>query len=152
MNSNLKISRAYMMVLAIAVVVLTFNSGNAFAQTGGTGIVVGTVTDPSGAAVPGASVTLIDAATNSERTTTTNDTGRYDFPNVPPGKYNLTISKGGFRAGKFVNQSVAVGESRTLDAKLEIGEASQVVEVVSANTDLQTMNATIGNTVNSSTL
>jgi hypothetical protein len=121
MNSNLKISRSYMMVLAIAVVVLTLNSGNAFAQTGGTGIVVGTVTDPTGAAVPGAAVTLTDAATNSERTTTTNEAGRYDFPNVPPGKYNLTISKTGFRAGKFVNQPVAVGESRTLDAKLEMG-------------------------------
>lgn len=114
MNSNRKISQFCIVVLAIAVAILTLNSGNAFAQTGGTGIVVGTVTDPSGAAVPGASVTLIDAATNSERTTTTNDTGRYDFPNVPPGKYNLTISKGGFRAGKFTNQSVAVGESRTL--------------------------------------
>ncbi|MDQ1405271.1 MAG: hypothetical protein QOG55_900 [Acidobacteriaceae bacterium] len=152
MHSNLKISQLYILVLAIAVAILTLTSGSANAQTGGTGIVVGTVTDPSGAAVPGATVTLTDAATNSERTTTTNDTGRYDFPNVPPGKYNLTITKGGFKLGKFVNQAVAVGESRTLDAKLEIGEASQVVEVTSANTDLQTMNATIGNTVSSSTL
>src|ERR1700688_3860248 len=143
MNFSLNNLRFYLAAVAFAVAILTSTSGNAFAQTGGTGIVVGTVTDPSGAAVPGATVTLIDAATNSERITTTNDTGRYDFPNVPPGKYNLTISKGGFRAGKFVNQSVAVGESRTLDAKLEIGEASQVVEVMAANTDLQTMNATI---------
>ena len=107
-----------MIVLAIAVAILTLNSGNVLAQTGGTGIVVGTVTDPSGAGVPGATVTLTDATTNSERTTTTNEGGRYDFPNVPPGKYNLTISKAGFRVGKFVNQTVAVGESRTLDAKL----------------------------------
>jgi hypothetical protein len=139
-------------VFFLAAAILTLNSGNVFAQTGGTGIVVGTVTDPSGAAVPGATVTLTDAATNSERTTTTNEDGRYDFPNVPPGKYNLTISKAGFRVGKFVNQTVVVGESRTLDAKLEMGEATQVVEVTSTNTDLQTMNATIGNTVNSSTL
>jgi Carboxypeptidase regulatory-like domain len=152
MNYNLKNSRSYMMVLAIAVAILTLSSGNVFAQTGGTGIVVGTVTDPSGAGVPGATVTLTDAATNSERTTTTNEDGRYDFPSVPPGKYTLTISKAGFRVGKFVNQTVVVGESRTLDAKLEMGEATQVVEVTSTNTDLQTMNATIGNTVNSSTL
>jgi hypothetical protein len=152
MNSNSKNSRYYMMLLAIAVSILTLNSGNVFAQTGGTGIVMGTVTDPSGAAVPGAAVALTDAATNSERTTTTNESGRYDFPNVPPGKYNLTISKAGFRVGRFVNQTVAVGESRTLDAKLEMGEASQTVEVTAANTDLQTMNSTVGNTVNSSTL
>jgi len=90
---------------------------------------------------------LTDAATNSERTTTTNEEGRYNFPNVPPGKYNLTISKAGFRVGKFVNQTVAVGESRTLDAKLEMGEATQVVEVTATNTDLQTMNATVGNSI-----
>src|ERR1700681_1510734 len=102
MNSSLSNSGSYLIVLAIAVAILTLNSGNVLAQTGGTGIVVGTVTDPSGAGVPGATVTLTDATTNSERTTTTNEGGRYDFPNVPPGKYNLTISKAGFRVGKFV--------------------------------------------------
>jgi hypothetical protein len=139
-------------VFFLAVAILALNSGNVFAQTGGTGIVVGTVTDPSGAAVPGAIVALRDAATNSERTTTTNESGRYDFPNVPPGNYSLTFSKAGFRVGKIVNQPVVVGESRTLDAKLAIGEATQVVEVTATNTDLQTMNATIGNTVDASTL
>jgi hypothetical protein len=139
-------------VFFLAVAILALNSSNVFAQTAGTGIVVGTVTDPSGAAVPEAVVTLTDTATNSERTATTNATGRYNFPNVPPGNYILTISKAGFRVAKIVNQSVVVGESRTLDVKLDMGSASQVVEVTATNTDLQTMNATIGNTVNSSTL
>jgi Carboxypeptidase regulatory-like domain len=139
-------------VFFLAVAILAFISGNVFAQTAGTGIVVGTVTDPSGAAVPEAVVTLTDTATNSERTSTTNATGRYNFPNVPPGNYSLTVSKAGFRLGKILNQSVVVGESRTLDVKLEMGAATQVVEVTATNTDLQTMNATIGNTVNSSTL
>jgi len=139
-------------VFFLAVAILALNSGNVFAQTGGTGIIVGTVTDPSGAAVPGATVTLTDTTTNSERSGTTNEAGRYNFPNVPPGKYSLTISKAGFRVGKIVNQTVEVGESRTLDAKLALGEATEVVEVRTSNTDLQTMNATIGNTVNSSTL
>jgi Carboxypeptidase regulatory-like domain len=139
-------------VFFLAVAILTLNSGSVFAQTGGTGIVVGTVTDPSGAAVPGAVVTLTDTATNAERTTTTNATGRYNFPNVPPGNYVLTISKAGFRVAKIVNQTVVVGESRTLDVNLDMGAATQVVEVTATNTDLQTMNATIGNTVNSSTL
>jgi hypothetical protein len=138
--------------IAFAVVMLFVVNHQAYGQTAGSGIVVGTVTDPSGAAVPGATVTLTDAATNSERTATTNETGRYNFPNVPPGKYSLTVSKGGFRMGKIVNQTVEVGESRTLDVKLAMGEATQVVEVTTSNTDLQTMNATIGNTVNSTTL
>ena len=83
MNFRLNNSRFYLAVLAFAVAILVLNAGNLFAQTGGTGIVVGTVTDPSGAAVPAATVTLTDAATNTERTATTNESGRYDFPNVP---------------------------------------------------------------------
>jgi hypothetical protein len=144
--------RVALVVFFLAVAFLAVNPHNLFAQTGGTGIVVGTVTDPTGAAVPGATVTLTDTATNAARTAITNDTGRYNFPNVPPGNYNITISKAGFRVSKIVNQTVAVAESRTLDVKLEIGTATQSVEVVATNTELQTMNATIGNTVGGSTL
>ena len=118
-----------------------------YGQMAGTGFVAGTVTDPSGAAVVGATVTLADTATNAERTATTNDTGRYSFANVTPGKYNINISKSGFRQVKFSDQEVVVGESRTFDAKMEIGVATQTVEVVATNTELQTMNATIGTTV-----
>src|SRR5580693_7249534 len=100
-------------VFLLAVAMLTLNSGNVLAQTGGTGIVVGTVTDPSGAAVPEATVTLTDTSTNSARTATTNESGRFNFSNVQPGNYNLTISKAGFRVAKIVNQNVAVAESRT---------------------------------------
>ncbi|HYA65009.1 MAG TPA: carboxypeptidase-like regulatory domain-containing protein [Candidatus Sulfotelmatobacter sp.] len=148
----MKIISVGLLVFFLAVAILALNPGNVFAQTGGTGIVVGTVTDPSGAAVPGATVTLTDTATNAERTATTNDTGRYNFPNVPPGNYNVTISKTGFRVAKIVNQTVAVAESRTLDARLEVGATTQTVEVTATNTELQTMNATIGNTVSGNTL
>src|ERR1700745_750115 len=71
------------------------------AQTAGTGVIVGTVTDPTGATVSGATVTLTDIATNAARTASTNQAGRYDFPNLPPGKYDLTINKSGFRQVKF---------------------------------------------------
>ncbi|MGA7622928.1 MAG: carboxypeptidase-like regulatory domain-containing protein [Candidatus Acidiferrales bacterium] len=148
----MKGKRFGVVVFFLAVAILALNSGSVFAQTGGTGIVVGTVTDPSGAAVPKATVTLTDTATNAERTAITNEAGRYNFPNVPPGNYNLAISKAGFRVGEIVNQTVVVGESRTLDLKLEIGATTQVVEVTATNTELQTMNATIGNTVGASTL
>jgi hypothetical protein len=122
-------------------------AGGTYAQMAGTGVVVGTVTDPSGAAVAGALVTLTDLSTNSARTATTSEKGLYSFANVPPGKYNVAISKTGFRQVKFGDQEVVVGESRTHDAKLEIGTSSEIVEVVATNTELQTMNATIGTTV-----
>src|SRR5207249_11905202 len=78
---------------------------------------------------------------------TTNDAGRYDFPNVPPGKYSITIAMSGFRQAKVANLDVVVRESRTVDAKMELGAATESVEVVATNTELQTMNATVGNTI-----
>ena len=116
-------------------------------QMSGTGIVVVTVTDPSGAAIAGAVVTLTDTATNAVRTANTNESGRYSFANVVPGTYDIAINKSGFRQVKFKNQEVVVAESRTIDAKMEIGASTEVVEVVATNTEMQTMNATIGTTV-----
>src|SRR5215469_6247082 len=139
--------RISLVVFVLVVALFALSSGELFGQTAGTGVIVGTVMDQTGAAIAGATVTLIDTATSAVRTAITNESGRYDFPNVQPGKYNITISKTGFRQAKFSNQEVVVGEQRTLDAKLQLGEATQVVEVVASNTELQTMNVTVGNTI-----
>jgi hypothetical protein len=126
---------------------MLLSSPKLHAQMAGTGFVGGTVTDPSGAAVAGATVTLKDRATGKERTADTNEGGRYAFSSVVPGRYDVTIAKAGFRQLKFSDQEVVVAESRTFDAKLEIGAPTETVEVVASNTDLQTMNATVGNTI-----
>ena len=118
-----------------------------YSQNISSGTIAGTVTDPSNAAVADATVTLTDSATNIPRTTTTNDVGRYVFANVPPGTYTLTVNKAGFRAAKATNQVVNVGVSLTLNVALEIGATTQVVEVTATNAELQTMNATVGNTI-----
>jgi hypothetical protein len=118
-----------------------------YGQMAGTGQVVGTVVDTSGAAIVGATVTLTDTATNDSRTSTSNDVGHYAFSNITPGKYNIEINKSGFRQAKLSDQEVIVGETRTFNVKLEIGSSTETIEVVAANTDLQTMNATVGNTI-----
>src|SRR5882724_10290711 len=118
-----------------------------FSQASSAGTIDGTVTDASGAAVAGATVTLTDTGTNTSRTATTNETGRYLFINVPPGTYNLTVNKTGFRIARFTNQAVSVGTTLTLNVALEVGSVAQTVEVTATNADLQTMNATVGNTV-----
>src|SRR5690348_15830920 len=92
-----------------------------------TGVVLGTVTDPSGAVVVGATVALKDTMTWVERTTITNDAGRYNIPNVPPGTYNITISKTGFRQTIFSDQKVVVAESRSFDVQQELGASTEVV-------------------------
>src|SRR5882762_8948925 len=134
------------LIYAISMLLVVIPPG-LFAQMAGTGQVVGTVTDPSGAAVVGATVTLTDMATNTSRTATTNEAGRYAFSNVVPGLYNLTMSKTGFRIAKFSDQEITLGGTKNLDIKLEIGSSIETVEVTATNTELQTMNATVGNTI-----
>jgi Carboxypeptidase regulatory-like domain len=116
-------------------------------QTASTGTVEGAVMDPTAAAVVGASVTLTDASTGSSRSATTNDTGRFFFANVVPGKYTVTINKSGFRVLKFTDQVVNVSTSLSLNATLELGPATETVEVTATGVELQTLNATVGNTV-----
>jgi hypothetical protein len=116
-------------------------------QAASTGTVAGTVTDPSGAAVAGAAVTLIDPSTSDTRKTMTNESGRYIFANVPPGTYNVTINKTGFRVTKFSSQVVNIGSALTLNATMELGSVSQIVEVTATGAELQVLNATVGNTV-----
>src|SRR6266436_5995288 len=116
-------------------------------QSISTGTIAGTVTDPSGAAVAGATVTLTNLGTSTSRTAATNETGRYVLANVEPGTYSLTINKTGFRVAKFSNQVVNIGGSLTLNVTLELGSVAETVEVSATNTELQTMNATVGNTI-----
>jgi hypothetical protein len=122
------------------------------AQTASTGTVEGVVTDPSGAAVVSATVNMVDTTTGISRTTATNDSGRYFFASVIPGKYTVTINKSGFRVLKFADQVVNVGTNVTLNAALELGPATETVEVTATGIDLQTLNATVGNTVSGEAL
>src|SRR5271170_7541960 len=70
------------------------------AQQVSTGSVAGTITDPSGALIVGADVSLTDLSTHAARKVVTNSDGHYFFVNIPPGSYDLTVSKTGFRTGK----------------------------------------------------
>jgi Carboxypeptidase regulatory-like domain len=119
------------------------------AQTASSGTVTGQVSDPQGASVPGADVVLTDLATNSKQTATTNDSGRYTFPVVNPGLYDITVSKSGFKVAKFSAQKVSIGNVLTVNVSLEVGAVTETVVVTSmAGNELQSANATIGNTIN----
>jgi hypothetical protein len=111
------------------------------------------VTDEQNAAVVGAEVHLLESATGSSQTTLTNDTGRYVIVNVQPGTYVVTVSKQGFTVFKISAQKVDVGSAMTINASLKVGSTSTTVEVsASAGADLQTTNATVGNTLTSAAL
>ena len=126
---------------------LVFSSPAAYAQATNTGTIVGQVKDPSGAAIAGATVTITDLATRISRGTTTNTEGRYILVDVTPSVYDVTITQQGFRAAKLSKQTVQVGTQLTLNATLQVGVTTEIIEITAANADLQTLNATVGSTV-----
>jgi hypothetical protein len=126
---------------------------SALGQATSTGTVVGVVTDQTGAVVAGAAISLTDSATGSFRTTTSNGVGQYVMVNVPPGDYTVKVSKSGFSVSEIKHQTVSVGTQATVDVKLTLGANETTVEVTAATSaDLQTLNATIGSTVDSTAI
>jgi hypothetical protein len=123
-----------------------------FSQNVATGSVSGTVTDPSGAAVVGASITLIDKSTSTHYTSTTNQDGRYLVNNVQAGTYDITVNKDGFRVSKIASQIVNINQPVTLNFSLEVGSVSESVEVTANNAELQVLNATVGSTISGAAL
>jgi len=120
-------------------------TGTAWAQVTASGTVVGTVTDPSGAVIAGAAVTLNSAGATFR--TVTNSAGRYIVQSVPPATYSMTVRKAGFSAGRTVGIVVSVGMQSTVNMKLIVGAATTTVEVQATGEDLQTLNATVGQTI-----
>jgi hypothetical protein len=105
------------------------------------------VTDATGALVPGATITLTDPATKTTRTTMTDNSGSYVLVDVQPGTYSITASKTGFSTDQIPSQAVSVGTQTTANFRMAVGAESTTVEVQASNADLQTMNATVGETV-----
>ena len=85
--------KVFMFVAALS---LTLFATSAMAQTSTTGSIEGVVTDPNGAVVKGATVTATSPTLISPQSATTNDSGRYQIPNLPPGTYKITIEGSGF--------------------------------------------------------
>lgn len=112
-----------------------------FAQTRAS--VDGTVTDPSGATVTGADVTLISPATGLRRTTKTRTNGIYEFPSLPIGKYAISVSKSGFEQYRLNNVEVLLGQVRTLDVRLALGATAQTVEVAASSELVNRSNAEV---------
>ncbi len=89
----------------------------------------GTVTDPSGAVIQDVKVELVSTTTGSQRETVTGPKGNYQVPALLVGTYKITISKDGFKPEVLENVEFAVGQARTIDAKLQVGGRAEVVEV-----------------------
>jgi hypothetical protein len=144
-------SSLFAILLLCSAVLWLSSAAPVWAQSTSTGTLAGTVTDQSGALVNGATVTIIDTSTKTSHSVTTNEAGRYIVVDVAPGVYDLSISKQGFSTTK-TQATVQVGSATTVNMALHVGTSNVVVEVTAASSDLQTMNATVGNTITSAAL
>lgn len=149
----MKLSRCTNLLTAIIVLLIGFSTGLQ-AQTATSGTVLGTVTDPSGATVGSASVKLSNAATGASSATVTNPSGHYTFPTVAPGTYALTVSAPGFKTSTVSGVKIQVNADSTVNFKLKLGEATQVVSVSgsTAQVELQTTDSTVGDVIGTQAL
>lgn len=138
------------LVLVIGVLVLAAGlvAHLAVAQDATTGRVIGTVTDPTGAVVPDASVILSNTATGVQVTQQTNTVGQYTFVSVMPGDYSITVKKSGFLTSDVASIRVDVAKSYNVDVKLQLGATTQTVTVeAGARVELQTTDSQVGEAV-----
>ncbi|HEU0253037.1 MAG TPA: carboxypeptidase-like regulatory domain-containing protein, partial [Pyrinomonadaceae bacterium] len=137
-------SRFGSLSLASLLVLILF-AMTGYAQSGGTTI-RGTVRDPNGNVVSGATVNLTDPSRNFTRTQTTNEDGNYVFNAIPPGTYKLEVSATGFKTASASGLVALVDTPTVKDVHLEIGAVSETVDVTAgAEAAINTSDATIGN-------
>ena len=109
--------------------------------------ITGNVTDPSGAVIAGATVTVTNTATNQTRNTVTNDTGTYSLPYLVPGVYDLHVAAAGFKGSTRKALELQVGAVARIDVRAEVGEVSQQVEVTGGAPLLNTETAALGTVI-----
>jgi hypothetical protein len=112
------------------------------------GIITGTVTDALGAVVPAAQVQAVNIATNTTLSTVSTATGDFTIPNVMPGNYTLRVQAPGFKQFQRTNVVVGAGLTVRADARLEVGQVSESVEVTSDLAQIQTETSKISTQVN----
>lgn len=116
------------------------------------GSILGTVTDTSGAILPGATVTLTSAEIGFRRTAVTGDDGTYNFVNLVPGTYTVAVEKQGFKKNLRTGITLEVQATLRIDVAMEVGAVQQTVQVSAAPPLMQTENSSLGQVVGAQTV
>lgn len=143
-----RIIRYYSSLLCIGIATLAMSS-HAIGQ--GTTSVRGTVTDQTGAIIPDATLELTDPAIDVHKTTTSDNKGEYEFPQLQPSKYTIRASVAGMSTQERVVE-LLVAQPATINFALAISNATETVLVAADNAALNTTDATIGNAVDNNTV
>src|SRR5438445_8265142 len=107
-----------------------------------------TITDPKGAVLPGADLTLVDPATGFSRTAKTNSVGTFQFLQIPPAEYDLTVSASGFSTLKESKIGLLVNTPNALTIPMQVSAAGTTIEVTGAAPIVNTQDASMGNAFN----
>src|SRR5258708_11710676 len=123
-----------MRLKSLLILILSFCALPTYAQYRAS--IQGVVTDPDGATVSGATLTLTNLETNQKLTATTDGNGIYNFNALPPSKYSLTAEKTGFKKKVLENVGVIPEQANALNVQLEIGQVTEGIAVVGDSTQL----------------
>ncbi len=146
MLTNLKIRRAILGAALGACLVSAAGWNRLFAQ-GTTATILGTVTDMSGAAVPGATVAVKNTGTGLSQTIATDPDGRYRVPDLGVGSYEVQASQSGFSTVVHRGITLTVGTQSVVDFSLPVGQQQQTITVEGQVSQVETTDATIGSLV-----
>jgi hypothetical protein len=135
-------SKSFFVLVVLALVGLPV-----FGQATSTGSLAGTITDPKGAVIAGATVTLVNDETKQEFTAVSSGEGTFTIPTLFAGKYTATIAMQGFKTAKVTDIKIDVGKPSSIQIALEVGSATETVTIVGGGELLQTQTATIGTTL-----
>jgi hypothetical protein len=152
-SALLRKARARLVVLILIVLpALPLFPMKGFAQGETTSAIVGQVSDASGAAVPGASVTIHDAETGLQRTAMTDDSGRFNFTQLKPGIYTVRVEAQGFDSQQNDAVTSSLGQKQTVDFILKIAQAKESIEVSGEAAILNPENANTSTTLSAPAL
>jgi hypothetical protein len=137
--------------LCVVLVITVLSASQARAQVAGATL-SGTVTDPSGSAIVGAQVSILNRATGVERAVVTDSTGFYSVPNLLPGQYDVTVGASGFSSTKQSDIELTVGAQQVLNVPLRIGEATQTLQVEGLAAQVQLGSSVVSGEVEGTTV
>jgi hypothetical protein len=128
------------------ILAVVFSTSAALAQSSH-GAMAGTITDPTGAVIPGAKVLVVDAATGTKSETVSTSSGDYRFTELPVGNYTVTTTASGFATSVATGVQVTVNSIAALDVKLTVGAQTENVTVDASGLRLETESSDVGGTV-----
>ena len=134
--------------LTLALLLLLISAGKIFAQAGATGSISGTITDPSGAVLPGVDITVTNTGTNVPYKTVTSSAGDYNAPSLQPGSYTVTAIAPGFQKAVTKPFVLTVDQKATVNIALKTGQVSETMEVTAQAVELDTDTAALSQEMN----